>query len=125
MEEVVVSECGCEGGRGIGQLARSRDGHVQDRIREIEGGVVDAACEDAGGVQRADFEIDTRFGDAGVRDGAAVPGIPLEGGGAGSRRPEIGGDVNVEGVGGGIVEGGDDEGLVNVLGGIVEDFPAA
>ena len=51
--------------------------------------------------------------------------VPLEGSAAGSRGPEIGRDVDFEDARGGVVEGGDDDGLVDVFGGVVEDFPSA
>ena len=46
-------------------------------------------------------------------------------GGAGRGGPEIRGDVDFEVAGCGVVEGGDDDGLVDVLGYVVENFPSA
>ncbi len=51
--------------------------------------------------------------------------IPFERRDARRRRPEIRRDVDFEGAGRGVVEGGDDDGAVDVFGGVVEDFPAA
>ncbi len=51
--------------------------------------------------------------------------VPLEVGGAGRGGPEVGGDVDFEVAGCGAVEGGDDDGLVDVLGYVVENFPSA
>ena len=51
--------------------------------------------------------------------------VPLEGGNAGCRGPEIGGDVDFEVAGCGVEKGGDDDGLVDVFCDVVEDFPSA
>ena len=51
--------------------------------------------------------------------------IPLEIGDAACRGPEIRGDVDFEVASCGVVEGGDDDGFVDVFGGVVEDFPSA
>lgn len=51
--------------------------------------------------------------------------VPLEIGDAAGGGPEVRGHVDGEAAGGGVVEGGDDEGLVDVFCGVVEDFPAS
>ena len=108
----------------IRKLAVGRDGHVEECVVEVEGGVVEGSCQDARGVQGADGEVSRRWC-ADVRDGRAVPMVPLEGGGADRGGPEVGGDVDLEVAGGDVVEGGDDDGLVDVFGYVVEDFPSA
>ena len=107
----------------IRKLAVGRDVHVEERVVEVEGGVVEGGCQDAGGVEGADGEVGWWRAD--VRDGGAVPVVPLEGGGAGRGGPEVGGDVDLEVAGGDVVEGGDDDGLVDVFCYVVEDFPSA
>lgn len=51
--------------------------------------------------------------------------VPLEGGDAARGRPEIRGDVDFQVAGCDVVEGGDDDGLVDVFCCVVENFPAA
>lgn len=51
--------------------------------------------------------------------------IPLELSETAGTGPEIGGDVYFEGVGCGVVEGRDYEGLVDVFGDVGEDFPSS
>ena len=53
------------------------------------------------------------------------PVIPCQACNAGRGRPEIGGYVDFENVRGGVVEGGDYDGLVDVFCGKVEDFPSS
>ena len=109
----------------IRKLAVGRDVHVEECVVEIEGGVVvvEGGCQDARGVEGADGEVGRWRAD--VRDGRAVPVVPLEGGGAGRGGPEVGGDVDLEVAGGDVVKGGDDDGLVDIFCYVVEDFPSA
>ena len=51
--------------------------------------------------------------------------VPLEGSDARCRRPEIGSDVDFQVAVYDVVEGGDDDGLVDVLCYVVENFPSA
>lgn len=122
VEEVLMGEdrrCGvC-----IWKAASGRDVHVEEGVVEVEGRVVEGSLEHARGVERADGEIGRWCAD--VRDGCAVPAVPFEGSDAGCGGPQIGGDVDFQVAGCGVVEGGDDEGLVDVLGCVVEDFPSA
>ena len=107
----------------VRQPACGRDVHVEEGVVEVERRVVKRSREHAGGVERADCKGGWRCVDVG--NGRAVPMVPLEGGDAGGRGPEIRRDIDFQVAGCDVVEGGDDDGLVDVFGCVVEDFPSA
>lgn len=116
-----MGECGC--GVCVRKLALGRDVHVEESVVEVQGRGVKGSCQDARGVQSADCEIG--WWCAEVRDGRAVPLVPLEVGDAACGGPEIRGHVDFEVASCDVVEGGDDDGLVDVFCYVVKDFPSA
>ena len=121
MEEIVVRER--SRGVCIRQLALGCNTHVEKRIVEIKRRVIERDLEHARGVQCPDCERD-RWS-AGFGDGRAVPVVPLESSGAGGGGPKIRCDVDFKVAGCDVVEGGDDDRLVDVFGCVVKDFPSA
>lgn len=116
-----MGECG--GGVCVWKLALGCDVHVEECVVEVQSGIVKGSCQDAGGVQGADCKIGGWGVD--VRQGCTVPVVPLEVGSAAGGRPQVGGDVDFEVAGLGVVKGGDDDGLVDVFCYVVENFPSA
>ena len=111
---------------GVRQRARSGEIHIEDQIGEIEGQIRGVKREHTGSVQGADLKAHRRRDNGReIPNGRPAPGVAFKRHDAGDGRPEIGGDVDFEVAGAGVVEGGDDDGLVDVFGGVVEDFPAA
>lgn len=121
VEEVLVGEGGV--GVCVWEPALGRDVQVEERVVVVEGRVVEGCGQHARSVERADGEGGRRCAD--VRDGRAVPVVPLEVGDAACGGPEVRGDVDFQVAGCDVVEGGDDDGLVDVFGCVVEDFPSA
>ena len=113
---------------GVGERACGGEVHVKDQVGEIEGGQVRGVeREYAGGVQRADGEGRCCCWNDGreIRDGRSAPGVAFEIDDSVDGGPEIGRYVHFEIPCGGVVEWCDDYGFVDVLGAVVEYFPAS
>lgn len=122
MEEVLVGEGRVGVVVGVGELAVGGDVQVEERVVVVQGRVVESCRQHARGVEGADGE--RGWWRADVRDGRAVPMVPLEVGDTACGGPEVGGNVDFQVAGCDVIEWRDDDWLVDVFGYIVEDFPS-
>jgi hypothetical protein len=109
------------GGVSVGEGAGCFDGHLENRIARIGEFSEDASLEDLGAVDGADGEVcrgrgvDVEF--------VAGPVVPFEGRGTRDWFPKIRCNPDAEISGRGIEVRCDDDGLVDVFRGVVEDLP--